>query len=211
MPLTTDSFRGYYDILDKALDIFPLEVQCSIEFARRGEEHSPVIYIRNDSEEIRKSIDNFLGEYGFTIPRKLYEPGHEGTRTGLIAIDLSTVTTDNLRLYVTTAHNNPNNDKLEWLWGIGYYLDKSGNVLGKKHYNINLSGPNMKVHYFDAEGNLVSSATETETITDDWKVWGGSEQLYNMVKENNLVHQFAVKSKKDQAYFIVSLPTNKRK
>ena len=74
-------FRGYYDILDEALDIFPISTQTTLEFVRRQDTHSVVIYIRNGTEEIREDIDNFVGKYGFSIPRRLYEPGPEGTRT----------------------------------------------------------------------------------------------------------------------------------
>jgi len=118
-------FRGYYDILDEALDIFPISILTTLEFVRRKDVHSVVIYIRNNSEEIRQDIDTFLEKYGFSVPRRLYETGPEGTRTGLIAIDLGTLTTDNLRLYVTTTHNKPtDNLGKEWHWGTGYYLDK---------------------------------------------------------------------------------------
>ena len=51
--MDSNIFKGYYDILDEALDIFPLETQTTLEFVRRKEEHSVVIYIRNNSEEVR--------------------------------------------------------------------------------------------------------------------------------------------------------------
>ena len=204
--MNSNIFKGYYDTLDEALDIFPLEMQTTLEFVRRGTKHSAVIYIRNDSEEIRKLIDTFLGKYGFTVPRNLYEPGPPGTRTGLIAIDLGTLNDDNLRIYVTTTHNKPANpDNTQWLWGIGYYLDREGNVAGKKHYNANIAEKTMEVEYFDSEGNVITSAGDVETISDDWTVWGGSESLYNSVKEAGLVYKISHKSKKDQGYFIVSL------
>lgn len=198
-------FKGYYEILDEALELFPLETLTTLEFVRRQNTHSAVIYIRNDSEETRVDIDNFLGKYGFSVPRRLYEPGPKGTRTGLIAIDLGTLTTDNLRLYVTTTHNKPNDLNEEYLWGVGYYLDNQGNVLGKKHYNTNLSERIMRVDYFDSEDILVSSGTDTESVTEDWTVWGGPKPLYDAVKENNFPHQFSSKTKKDQGYFIVSI------
>lgn len=202
-------FRGYYDTLDEALEVFPLEVQTTLEFVRRGDKHSAVIYIRNDGEETMKSIDDFLGKYGFTVPRNLYSPGPEGTRTGLIAIDLGTLDTDSLRIYVTTTHNKPKDPKdygEKWHWGTGYYLNKTGDVLGKKHYNIELSSKTVYVDYFDAEDNIISSSSDSEHVTDDWKVWGGPEDLYNAVKENNLDYVIAHKTKKDQGYFMVSLP-----
>jgi|DEB0MinimDraft_10_1074344.scaffolds.fasta_scaffold17967_2 hypothetical protein len=201
-------FRGYYDILDEALDIFPISILTTLEFVRRKDVHSVVIYIRNNSEEIRQDIDTFLEKYGFSVPRRLYETGPEGTRTGLIAIDLGTLTTDNLRLYVTTTHNKPtDNLGKEWHWGTGYYLDKQGNVLGKKHYHMNLKQRIMKIDYFDSENNLKSSGTDYEHITDDWTVWGGPEALYNIVKDRtDISHQFCHKTEKDQGYFIVSIP-----
>lgn len=199
-------FRGYYDILDEALDIFPISIQTTLEFVRRQDTHSVVIYIRNNSEEIRKDIDNFVGKYGFSIPRRLYEPGPEGTRTGLIAIDLGTLSTESLRIYVTTTHNKPADLGTEWHWGNGYYLNKQGNVLGKKHYHINLKLRTMKVDYFDSEDNLEASGTDHENITDDWKIWGGPEELYNDVVKSGLGYSFGHKTKKDQGYFVVALP-----
>ena len=204
--MDSNIFKGYYDALDEALDIFPLEMQTTLEFVRRGTTHSAVIYIRNHSEEIRKSIDSFLSKYGFTVPRNLYEPGPEGSRTGLIAIDLGTLNDDNLRIYVTTNHNKPEDiNNTEWLWGIGYYLDREGNVAGKKHYSVNPTELNMKVDYFDSEGNVITSAGDIETISEDWTVWGGSESLYNAVKAAEFPCTISYKHKKDQGYFIVSL------
>lgn len=203
--MDSNIFKGYYEILDEALEVFPLETLTTLEFVRRQSTHSPVIYIRNNSEEIRVNIDNFLGKYGFSVPRRLYEPGPEGTRTGLIAIDLGTLATDRLRLYVTTTHNKPDDINEEYIWGIGYYLDNQGNVLGKKHYNTNFPERTMRVDYFDSEDALVSSKTDVENITEDWTVWGGPKPLYNAVKENNLQHQFGSKTEKDQGYFVVSI------
>ena len=205
--MDSNIFKGYYDILDEALDIFPLETQTTLEFVRRKEEHSVVIYIRNNSEEVRESIDSFVGKYGFNVPRELYETG-PGLRTGLIAIDLGTLATNNLRIYITTTNNRPTDPALfeeKWLWGIGYYLDKIGNIVGKKHYNSVMKSKTMEIDYFDENDDLISSAADSENITDDWTKWGGPKSLYDAVRKEGLHYQIAHKNKKDKGYFIVSL------
>ena len=198
MQVTSDLFKGYYENLDKALDIFPLETIWGIQFSRREEVHSVTIVLHNKSEEIRESIDNFLG---FKVDRKLYQTGGEGTRCGLVAFDLGAIGTDNLRFYVNTAHNNSNKDQDRWLYGIGYYLDKEGNVLGKKNYTASISSRTMEVDYFDTEDNKLSD--DVELLTDDWTVWNGPKELYDMVNKYKMMHQLGHKTKKDQAYFLV--------
>ena len=82
--MTLSTIDGFN--LDKALDIFHLETIWGIQFTRREEVHSVTIVILNNSEEIRESIDNFLG---FKVPRELYQTSGEGTRCGLVAFESS--------------------------------------------------------------------------------------------------------------------------
>jgi hypothetical protein len=191
-------FKGYYPNLDKALDMFSLEDIWGIQFSRREKVHSVTIVVKNNSEEIREYIDELAG---FKVSRELYETNGEGTRCGLIAIDLGGCGTDLLRLYVSTFHNNSTKDKERWLYGIGYYLDKEGNVTGKKHYTADVPNKTMEVDYFDEEGNKISD--DAELLTDDWTVWGGPKEIYDAVNKYKIMHQLGYKVKKDQAYFLV--------
>ena len=198
MEVTKDLFRGYYKNLDEALDKFDLSDIWAIQFSRKEKVFSVNLVLRNTSEEIREHIDELVG---FKVDRTLYQTAGEGTRCGLIALDLGALKTDFLRIYVSTFHNNPNKDKDKWLYGYGYYLDSKGNILGKKHYNADTTAKAMHVDYFDNNGDKVFD--DTELLTEDWTVWGGPKELYDMVNKYRMMHQLGHKVKKDQAYFLV--------
>lgn len=186
--------RGFYPALDAALDKIPHEKIWVIFFARREDKYSVTVAIHNHSEEDRKLIDDLAG---ITIPRDIYLT--TAGQCGKIGIEVTGIHTDNLRLYVNQKHDHLTQNN--FLQGYGYYLNKSGAIIGKKEYRANVAEVCYDVDYYDAENNLVDKDKE---IPGNYSDWAGPEELVTIAKNNNVQHIFTKKVSKDQAYFIMN-------
>ena len=194
-------FRGYYACLDRALDIVPLDKVYLFNFTRRKDVHSVSIALRNNSEEDRELIDQLAG---FKVSRHLYE--YDGGRVGVIGLDLVDHETDYVRVYAS-QHHNWQPGSTEWLYAAGYYLDKSGKVLGKKEYRANTNTGILNIDYFDESDSLINNDKEILCDPEDYKVWNGPRGLFDAIKQHNLRYSLNKKTEKDQAYFLVSPST----
>jgi hypothetical protein len=194
--MNSNIFKGYYKSLDKALDMIPLEKVHAFIFCRRQEIHTVAVIIYNHSDEERKYIDELAG---FEIPKHLYSAG-EGKRVGIIGLDLPEENNDFVRLYVSDKKAWRETDD-DFLYGIGYYLNKNGEVLGKKDYYANLKTGLLNVDYYDAEGNSVDHVKEK--VLDNYDVWNGPIGLFDAVKSGGFKYSIGYKDKKDQGYFLV--------
>lgn len=200
--VNSEIFKGYYDCLDKALDIVALEKVHVFVFCRRKDVHSVSIVIRNNSEEDRELIDELAG---FKIPRHLYQTPNGG-RVGLIGLDLVDDIKDkeHVRLYVSQNHNwQPG--AIEWLYGVGYYISKTGEVIGKKNYHANTQTSILNIDYFDDSDNLINNDKELLCDPQDYEMWGGPRGLFDTVLKNKLSYSVSRKEEKDQGYLLVSL------
>ena len=186
-----DLLRGFYPMLDVALDKIPHKKIWTIFFSRREEEHSVTIAIHNQSEEDRLLIDELVG---FKVPRHLYQTEHGWV--GKIGVDVCGIGTDKLRLYVNRNKYTDGN----FLEGIGYYLSKDGKVIGKKDYVNNVEEVCYDVTYYDENNKVVDADKEIITTQKDWN---GSEKLVEIAKKQEVECVFTKKKNKDQAYFIM--------
>jgi len=186
--------RGFYPALDAALDKIPHEKIWVIFFARREDKYSVTVAIHNHSEEDRKLIDDLAG---ITIPRDIYLT--TAGQCGKIGIEVTGIHTDNLRLYVNQKHDHLTQNN--FLQGYGYYLNKSGTIIGKKEYRANVIEVCYDVDYYDTENNLIDKDKE---IPGNYSDWNGPEELVTIAKNNNVQHIFTRKVSKDQAYFIMN-------
>jgi hypothetical protein len=186
--------RGFYPELDNALDKIPHEKIWLIFFARREDKYSVTVAIYNRSEEDRILIDDLAG---IKIPRDLYLT--TAGQCGKIGIEVTGSNTDNLRIYVNTTpdYTAVNN----FLQGYGYYLDKNGDVTGKKQYTADIVKVCYDVAYYNAANNLVDTDREVPANYSDWN---GPKELVTIAKENNVECVFTKKENKNQAYFIMN-------
>lgn len=194
-------FRGYYRGLDKALDIISsLDQVHSFIFCRRNKVHTAAVMIFNHSEKERGWIDQLAG---FEIPKHLYERD-DGCRVGIIGLDIPEKKQDFVRLYVSDKREW-RNDSNVFLYGIGYYINSNGEVLGKKNYYADLDSGLLNVDYYDSNGDATDHLEEHVADPEDYESWGGPKALFDLVKENGLQYTigFKDKAKKDQSYFLV--------
>jgi hypothetical protein len=186
--------RGFYPALDAVLDKIPHEKIWVIFFARREDKYSVTVAIHNHSEEDRKLIDDLAG---IKIPRDIYLT--TAGQCGKIGIEVTGINTDNLRLYVNQKHDHLAENN--FLQGFGYYLNKSGDIIGKKEYRANVKEICYDVDYYDAENNLVDKDRE---VPGNYSDWNGPKELVTIAQNNNVQHIFTRKESKDQAYFIMN-------
>lgn len=186
--------RGFYPALDDALNKIPHNKIWIIFFARREDKYSVTVAIHNHGEEDRKLIDDLAG---FKIPRDLYLT--TAGQCGKIGIEVTSINTDNLRIYVNQKHDHTTQNN--FLQGYGYYLDKTGSVIGKKEYLADVKEVCYNVDYYDAENNLVDKDKE---IPADYSDWHGPEELVTIARNNKVEHIFTKKENKNQAYFIMN-------
>lgn len=199
--MNSSIFKGYYKSLDKALDIINIEKVYAFVFCRRENVHTVTVVLHNHSEEEQKVIDELAG---FEIPKHLYLTADDNDNTvGLIGLDLTEENQDYVRLYVSDKSSRRNGNEKSFLYGVGYYLNKSGEVLGKKDYNADLEKNTLNIDYYDSNNNNINFDKETIADPENHEVWGGSKELFDAVKKAGLRYNIASKDKKDQGYFLV--------
>ena len=140
-----------------------------------------VTLVTNSKETLR----SLVGE----LPEEIYD-------TGRYAIDLSSIGTDKVRIYLNSQ------SKDEYL--VGYYLSSSNSVLEEKKYK-KTDTDDILIDRYDANGDLISS-NEREVLATK-SDWSGSSSLADDIEaiasENNLRVQYSKKADKDQSYIIV--------
>jgi hypothetical protein len=199
--MNSDVFKGYYKSLDKALDIINIEKVYAFVFCRRENVHTVTIVLHNHSIEEQKIIDQLAG---FEIPKHLYLTADDNENTvGLIGLDLTEENQDYLRIYVSDKSSRRNINETSFLYGVGYYLNKNGEVLGKKDYNANLETRSLDIDYYDSNNNKINHDGESIADPENYEIWGGSKELFGAVKNAGFKYNIASKNKKDQGYFLV--------
>ena len=196
--MNADIFRGYYDRLDEALDLISINSVWAFVFCRRQDVHTVTLVLKNNSDVERDALDKLAG---IEIPRHLYD-NPNGGRVGIIGLDLADKDQEFIRLYTrykTKEEQDPNSK--QFLYGTGYYLDKTGEVLGTKYYNADLDAGILDIDYFDQNDNNVNK--DREIMTMDYETWGGPKALYDAVVKEKLRYNIGCKEKKDQGYFLV--------
>ena len=113
--------------------------------------------------------------------------------TNLYYVDIASIGTDKLRLYVRSPEEN--------ICGVGFYFDANGNLLEKKIYK----GKGLSIDRFNSEGNLISENEKESICTKN--EWGGSASLANNIEaiasENNYTVIYLKKNDKNQSYIRV--------
>lgn len=205
-----DRLKGFDDKLDEVLEWFPQNRIKSIVFTRRGDHHS-VALIQKFSKGLANDVDdeaNFERMCGYNFPQEWYETTDaEGEVEGWISfcsVDLDSVGTDKLRVYKNQPNLKPADNISDWWENKAYYIDtKKRKVIGEKHYLRSLRDRCYYINYYDENGNLVAERQkEVEATKEDWN---GSEELFNIVNEEEWTYVFSKKENKDQAYFIVHI------
>lgn len=203
-----DRLKGFDNKLDEVLEWFPRDRIKSIVFTRRGDHHS-VALIQKFSKGMANGVDdeaNFERMCGYNFPQEWYETyDNTGEQVGWISfcsVDLDSVGTNKLRVYKNQPHKKPENLNDEWWENIAYYIDTTNRkVLGEKHYLRSMRDRCYYIDYYDSEGNLVAEKQkEVQATKADWN---GSEELFNIVQEEEWTYVFSKKENKDQGYFIV--------
>ena len=109
-------------------------------------------------------------------------------------VDLSSVGTDKLRLYIDS------NVKGETI--IGYYYDKNNNVIEKKHYKKDPNNTKaILVDRYDAAGAIISS--DEPEYQSDRSCWKGSVEWADMVAASPYEVRYMHKGNKPQSYIYI--------
>lgn len=193
-----DRLRGFYPKLDEVLDWFPHDRIKSLVFTRREDVHS-VSFISHFAKGTQDE-ENFERICQFNFPTSWYETPNGWV--SYVAADLESVGTGKLRVYKNQPDRNPHDPSVEWTENVAYYIDsETGKILGTKHYHRNEIDLCYYIDYYDEDDNLISARQKEVLGTKE--DWGGPEELYNIVNEENFGYQFGIKENKDQAYFVL--------
>ena len=125
-----------------------------------------------------------------TLPTEIYD-------TNRYAVDLSTIGTEKVRIYLNSQDDNEHI--------IGYYFDSNNSVLQKKHYKKSNDADAMIDRY---DGNGASLSTNEAELSASKSDWGGNSALANNIErvagENNINLLYAKRQNKDQSYIKVA-------
>lgn len=166
----------------KDLDSSVLDKTTSFVYCCRDGAES-VTLVTDNKETLRSLIGD--------LPKEIYD-------TGRYAIDLSSIGTDKVRIYLNSQSEN------EYL--VGYYFSNNNSVLEKKRYKkTDPEGDDILIDRYDSNDNLIS-ANELEVVAEK-SDWSGSsslaENIESIASKNNLRVQYSKKADKSQSYIIV--------
>ena len=162
------------------LDSAVLDKTTSFVYCCRDEVES-VTLVTNSKE----TLSSLIGD----LPEEIYD-------TGRYAIDLSSIGTNKVRIYLNSQ------SKSEYL--IGYYFSSDNSVLEKKVYK-KTEGDDILIDRYNSSGSLIS-ANEREVLATK-SDWSGSNSLADSVEsiasENNVRVFYSKKADKNQNYIVV--------
>jgi len=121
--------------------------------------------------------------------------GSDMPQGSLYAVDLESIGTDKIRIYVDPREDHTDNNV-----GIGYYYTPSGEVTEYKEYFKNYQTAMLTIKRYKADGTPISTETEVPATASHWK---GSQALLQIAKDNEIPTVFWRKSSKDQCYMVV--------
>lgn len=121
--------------------------------------------------------------------------GSDMPQGSLYAVDLESLVTDKIRIYV-----DPREDHTDNMTGFGYYYTPSGEVTEYKQYFKDYKTAVLTIKRYKADGTPISSETEVPATASHWK---GSKALHDIAKDNGIPTVFWRKSSKDQCYMVV--------
>ena len=199
--------KGFSQKLDEVLDWYPHERIHSLGFTRRGDDHS-VCFIARFSKGPANGHDdeaNFEKLCGIDFGPDWYQQTTNDSENwiSLVGVDLESIGTNKVRVYKNQPSSNPHDGgKTEWLEHVAYYIDSStGEVTGTKEYWRGDNNMCYYINYYDQNGPVAMRQREVAATKEDWD---GSEELLQIVEEENFRYVFTKKESKDQAYLIVS-------
>lgn len=192
-----ERFKGFYEALDRALDLVPHDRIESLVFTRRDDLHTCALIMKHqfssDREIFEKLIKLELEDEFYTTP------------TGFIAYmcaDLESIDTDRLRLYKNQPQNVPNNLEDDWMEATASYVDtQTGETLGTKTYLRSVKDKCYYIDYYDKDNNLV--AEKQKEFEGTYEDWNGPKEIVDIAIEEDMPYVFARKESKDQGYLII--------
>tara|TARA_B100001142_G_scaffold308537_1_gene340157 strand:+ start:134 stop:709 length:576 start_codon:yes stop_codon:yes gene_type:complete len=117
------------------------------------------------------------------------------------AVDLSSIGTDKVRIYVDSPVSGEA--------GFGYYFSSSGEMLLRKVYKRKPDKTGVYIDKFNMDGSVIVS-NEEETGSKDKSFWGGSVELLNNIEkifsectEPSIRIVFMKRTSRDQSYIRV--------
>ena len=136
--------------------------------------------------EDKETLKSLIGD----LPTEIYD-------TNRYAVDLSTIGTNKVRLYLNSKSND------EYI--IGYYFSNSNAVLQKKLYKKD-NTVNSLIDRYESNGDLISeNEAEVSGVKSDW---GGdsslADSLENVASQNNVSIFYSKRNGKNQNYISVS-------
>ena len=171
-------FAGHSTALDALTDGQKNRIH-SIIWSYRSGEASAAVYTYD-----RETLLSITGGIGSDMPQG-----------SLYAVDLESLRSDKLRIYV-----DPREDHTDNKVGIGYYYTPSGTVTEYKEYFKDYQTAVLTIKRYKADGTPISSETEVPATVSDWK---GSQALLQIVNDNQIPTVYWRKSSKDQCYMVV--------